>query len=131
MSQENVETVRTALTALDQRDVERYLSVASPEIELINPASPLEGPFAGHEGIRRFFSEVATFTESSSLEVKGIRAVGSRVLPLFTLTALGRMSGAETSVDVAGVYSVENGKIKRAQIFIDREAALKAAGLAE
>jgi hypothetical protein len=37
----NIEVVRTALTALDQRDVELYLSVASPEIELINPARHL------------------------------------------------------------------------------------------
>jgi hypothetical protein len=44
MAEENVALVRTALTALDRRDVELYLSVASPEIELINPASPLEGP---------------------------------------------------------------------------------------
>jgi hypothetical protein len=40
MSQENVEIVRTALTALEQRDVELYISVASPEIELVTPAAP-------------------------------------------------------------------------------------------
>jgi ketosteroid isomerase-like protein len=55
MSHESVEVVRTALAALDRRDVERYLSVASDEIELINPASPLEGSTVGHEGVRRFF----------------------------------------------------------------------------
>ena len=36
MSEENVETVRTALRALDQRDVDGYLRVASPDIEVIN-----------------------------------------------------------------------------------------------
>jgi hypothetical protein len=34
MSQENVEVVRRALAALDRRDVEAYLGVASPQIEL-------------------------------------------------------------------------------------------------
>jgi ketosteroid isomerase-like protein len=131
MSEENVEVVRTALTALDHRDVDRYLSVASPEIEVINPASPLEGPTIGHEGIRRFFSEMETFAESSSFEVEEIRAVGPRVLALFTLTAVGRLSAAETSVDLAGVYSFENGKIRRAHIFVDREKALEAAGVSE
>jgi hypothetical protein len=43
MAQANVETVRTALRALDRRDVELYLSVASAEIELITPAAPLGG----------------------------------------------------------------------------------------
>jgi hypothetical protein len=37
MPEEDVELVRTALRALDQRDVGSYLSVAAPEIELINP----------------------------------------------------------------------------------------------
>jgi hypothetical protein len=31
-------------------------------------------------------------------------------LALFTLTGVGRMSGLETSIDLAGVYSFEDGK---------------------
>jgi len=89
MSEENIEIVRAALAALDQRDVEGYPSVASPEIELINPA-------------------------------------GSRVLALFTLTTVGRVSTAKTSVDLAGVYSFAEGKIRRAHIFLDRDEALEA-----
>jgi ketosteroid isomerase-like protein len=131
MSEENVEIVRTALTALDQRDVERYLSVASPEIELISPTSPLEGPSIGHDGIRVFFKEMETFAESSRFEVQEIRAVGPRVLAFFTVTGVGRTSGIEMSMDVAGLYSIEDGKIRRAHIFTDRQAALEAAGLSE
>jgi ketosteroid isomerase-like protein len=131
MSEENVETVRIALRALDQRDVEGYLGVASPEIEVINPASEMEGAAVGHEGMRRFFAELEASAESSSFEVREIRAVGPRVLALFTLTMVGRMSGVETSVDLAGVYSFEDNKIRRAHIYLDREAALEAAGLTE
>ena len=80
MSQANVETIRTALRALDRRDVELYLSVASPEIELITPAAPLEGANVGHEGIRRFFQELEKSAESSSFEVREVRAVGERVV---------------------------------------------------
>ena len=52
-------------------------------------------------------------------------------MALFTLTMVGRMSGAETSVDLAGVYSFEDNKIRRAHIYLDREAALEAATLSE
>jgi NAD(P)-dependent dehydrogenase (short-subunit alcohol dehydrogenase family) len=48
MSEENVGTVRMALRALDQRDVDGYLRVASPDIEVINPASEKEGASVGH-----------------------------------------------------------------------------------
>ena len=53
--------------------------------------------------------------------------MGSRVLALFTLTTVGRVSGAETTVDLAGVYSFEDAKIRRAHIFTDRHEALEAA----
>jgi ketosteroid isomerase-like protein len=126
-----VEVVRRALSALDRRDVEAYLEVASPDIELITPASPLEGPTTGHDGIRRFFSELETYSEVSTFQLEEITSVGKQVLAYFTVTALGRTSGAETSVHVAGVYDVEDGKLRRARIFPDRAEALEAVGLSE
>jgi ketosteroid isomerase-like protein len=131
MSQENVEVVRRALAALDRRDVEAYLEVASPQIELITPASPLQGPITGHEGIRDFFREMWSFSEASDFQVEEIRAVEGRVLALFVITATGRQSEVETSARVAGVYDLEHGKIRRAHIFADRTEALEAVGLSE
>jgi ketosteroid isomerase-like protein len=87
----------------------------------------MEGASIGHAGMRRFFAELKASVESSSFEVGEIRGVGPRVLALFTLTIVGRMSGAETSVDLAGVYSFEDNKIRRAHIYLDREAVLEAA----
>ena len=131
MSQENVDVVRRALAALDRRDLEAYLEVASPKIELITPASPLQGLIVGHEGIRTFFSEMWSFSEASEFRVEEIRAVGERVLAFFVLTATGRQSAIETSSRVAGVYDLEHGKIRRAHIYADRAEALEAVGLSE
>ena len=130
MSQENVEVVRRALEALDRRDLDAYLEVASPEIELITPASPLQGAITGHDGIRDFFREMWTFSDASEFRVEEIRAVGDRVLALFALTAIGPQ-GIQTSSRVAGVYDLEDGKIRRAHIFGDRAEALEAVGLSE
>ena len=44
---------------------------------------------------------------------------------------MGRVSGAETTVDLAGFYSFEDGKISRADIFTDRNEALEAASAPE
>ena len=131
MSQENADVVRRALAALDRRDVEAYLEVASPQIELITPALPLQGPITGHEGIRDFFREMWSFSEASEFQVEEIRAVEARVLAFFVITATGRQSEVETSARVAGVYDVEHGKIRRAHIFADRAEALEAVGLSE
>jgi len=131
MSQENVEVVRRALAALDSRDLEAYLEVASPQIELITPASPLQGSIVGHEGIRTFFREMWSFSETSEFRVEEIRAVGERVLAFFVLTATSRQNAIETSSRVGGVYDLEHGKIRRAHIFADRAEALEALGLSE
>jgi ketosteroid isomerase-like protein len=128
VSQANVEVVRRALAALDRRDVEAYLEVASPQIELITPASPLQGSHIGHEGIRDFFRELWSFSEASEFQVEEIRAVEGRVLAFFVLTAIGPQ-GIQASSRVAGVYDLEDGKIRRAQIFGDRTEALEAVGL--
>ena len=130
MSQENVEVVRRALDALDRRDLDAYLEVASPQIELITPAMPVQGLIVGHEGIRKFFREMWTFSDASSFEVEQIRAVEERVLALFILRATGPQ-GIETSSRVAGVYDIEDGKIRRAHIFGDRAEALETLGVSE
>ena len=130
MSQDNVEVVRQALAALDRRDVEAYLEVASPQIELITPASPLQGAITGHEGIRDFFREMWSFSDTSEFRVEDIRPVAGRVLAFFVLTATARQ-GIQTSSRVAGVYDLEHGKIRRAHIFADRAEALEAVGLSE
>jgi len=123
--------VRRALAALDSRDLEAYLEVASPQIELITPASPLQGSIVGHEGIRTFFREMWSFSETSEFRVEEIRAVGERVLAFFVLTATSRQNAIETSSRVGGVYDLEHGKIRRAHIFADRAEALEALGLSE
>ena len=132
MSQENVEVVRQALAALDRRDVEAYLEVVSPQIELITFASPLQGqgPITGHEGIRDYFHELWSYSEASELQVEEIRAVEERVLAFFVIKATAQQ-GIQTSVRAAGVYDLEHGKIRRAHVFADRTEALEAVGLPE
>jgi ketosteroid isomerase-like protein len=130
MSEENVEVVRRALAALDRRDVEAYLEVASPQIELITPASPLQGVLTGHAGIRKFFREMWSFAEASEFQVEEIRAVEERVLAFFVIRATSR-DGIQTSSRVAGVYDLEHAKIRRAHIFADRTEALEALALSE
>ena len=130
MSQQNVAVVRQALAALDRQDVEGYLEVSAPDIELVNPATALEGPITGHDGIRRFFRELWTYSDASDFQVEAMWPVDeNRVLAFFQLTTQGRKSEVETSVRLAGVYELEDGKIRRAQIFADRAEALEEAGL--
>jgi ketosteroid isomerase-like protein len=48
---------------------------------------------------------------------------------LLSLTAQGKASGAPVQTDVAHVWTIERGKVRRIEAFLDREAALRSAGL--
>jgi ketosteroid isomerase-like protein len=50
MSKENVEIVRRAISAVNERDVDAYLALCSPDFELINPVAAIEGPNRGEQG---------------------------------------------------------------------------------
>ncbi len=56
------------------------MEVASPQIELISPASPLQGPVIGHEGIRDFFREMWNLQCIDNAEI--IETVHARRAPM-------------------------------------------------
>jgi ketosteroid isomerase-like protein len=43
MSQENIEIVKRAITAINERDVPACLAVCASDFELINPIAAIEG----------------------------------------------------------------------------------------
>ena len=130
MSQENVETVRRALDALNHGDVDRYLTCCTDDIELRPPTGAIEGAYEGQAGVRRFLGEME-YTDFY-LDAESIQAVGAnRVIAFLHATATGRTSGAATSQPVTNVYDLVDGRIRRVRGFQDRSAAIEAAKLAE
>ena len=58
----NVDVVKAVIAALAERDLERVLEFAAPEIEFIAVTSDYAGrtgPYRGHDGIRQYFRDVA------------------------------------------------------------------------
>ena len=128
VSRENLETVQQALDAMNQRDIERYLSYCTDDIELWSPNSGIDGAYEGQSGIRRFFAEIEDYGPDFRLEVGGAEAVGAnRVIALLHATATGRASGAATGQPLTTVYDLAGGRIWRIRVFQDRAAAIQAA----
>jgi hypothetical protein len=57
MSQENVEVVQKAVSALNERDIDRYLACCTDDVQLLPPTAAVEGAYEGPSGIRRFFAD--------------------------------------------------------------------------
>jgi ketosteroid isomerase-like protein len=134
MSQENVEVVKRAIAAVNERDIDRYLAGCTEDVELRTPLAAIGGVYEGPDGIRRFFADIQDTSPDFRLHLEHVEAIGAdRVLAFLHTTASGRASGIPTAAGTptTNVYELVQGKIRRIRIFWDRQEALEAVGLRE
>jgi hypothetical protein len=130
MSQESVEVVRRAITALNERDIDGYLACCTQDVQLFPPTAQIEGPYEGPDGVRRFLTDVQDAGPDFRLEVEYLESFGpDLVLGSMRATASGRTTGIDADLQITNVYELDNGKIRRVRVFRDRDEALAAAGL--
>jgi ketosteroid isomerase-like protein len=126
-----METVRRAISAINARDIDAYLACCTENVELLIPAS-VGAEYLGADGIRRFFTDIDDAGPDFRIEVQRVQAIGdSNALALLRVGWTGRASGIVTGAESANVYDFIDGEISRVRIFLDRDEALKAVGLAE
>ncbi len=97
---------------------------------IVSPTGEMFGRiYRGHEGLRRYISEFAAAFEAPSFEVEELIEAGEGVVEIVQVSARGRHSGAEVRRRIASVYSLRAGLVFKHVIYLDRAAALAAAGL--
>jgi ketosteroid isomerase-like protein len=134
MSEENVNTVREAFEAFLSGDQEKTAKLIDPDVEFHGTVGGLqEGQVAhGQSEIDREFEEVDLEAwEERRLEAEEYIDAGNDVVVLLHEYRRGRGSGVELEVDTAVVVAVSGGRVVRIQGYMDRDAALAAAGLSE
>ena len=134
MSQENVEVVREAFKAFSEEDREMGAQLVDPEVEFLGTVGGLqEGQIAhGQSEIdQKFEAEDLEAWEERRLEAEEFIDAGDNVVVLLHEYRRGRGSGVELETDTAVVFAVRDGRVVRIQGYMDRNAALEAAGLRE
>ena len=132
MSQENVETVRSAFEAWNAGDLDRVVELVDPELEFVPFRSQLDGaPYVGADGMRQFARDSAEEWEYVQIVPHEFRYAGDRVLVLGRYDARGRASGVDVEFPAAWVAQLRNGRIVHLRSYSDRDAALEAAGLGD
>jgi ketosteroid isomerase-like protein len=132
MSDAKLELARASVEAWGQRDAEWFIANSTPDFEFF-PAivTGVEGQGSsvrGAEGIRQFFSDLDEPWESFRVDVEEYREIGEQVVCVTRLRAKGRGSGVELDQPMAMALWFRDGKLARAQSFLDLEAAVQAAG---
>jgi ketosteroid isomerase-like protein len=130
MSQENVETVRRAIAAINDRDLDAYLSCCTEHVELRTPL--IAGVYEGRDGIQRWLSDVEDAAPDFQIDITRVEAVGpDQVLAFIRTRGTGRATGIPLGFEATNVYDLVDGQITRVRIFLDATEALKAVGLEE
>jgi ketosteroid isomerase-like protein len=134
MSQEDVEIVREAFESYMGGDQKRTARLVDPEVEFHGTVGGLEEGRIAH-GLAQiaqvFEEEDLEAWEERRLEAEEFIDAGDNVVVLLHEYRRGRGSGVELETDTAVVCAVREGRVVRIQGYMDRAAALEAAGLRE
>jgi ketosteroid isomerase-like protein len=132
MSQANVRLVERAIAAINARDIETYRACCTEDVKLETPMAAIGGVYEGIDGIRRFLTDVEEAAPDLRIELDGVEEVDSkRVIAFLRNSSTGRASGIRMAAPITNVYDLVDGKISHIRIFLDRDEALRAVGLAE
>ena len=129
-SEQNVELVPRGFERW-QRTRELDFDLLDPDIEWILYGTPAgDAVYRGKEGVQRWFAEQDMAWADQWWEVEDVRdAPDNRVLAFLIAHAVGRESGIPLTLPLANIWTIEDGRATRFEMFFDREAAFEAAGL--
>ena len=134
MSEENVNTVRKAAAAFNGGDLDAWIEACTDDIDYraIEGAPDDHGPIHGKDALRVYVQDWQdTFDEFTSEPVELIDAGDDRVIAVIRISGRAKLSGVETDLTYAALYTFRDGKIARGREYWTRDEALKAAGLSD
>ncbi|HWG07897.1 MAG TPA: nuclear transport factor 2 family protein [Solirubrobacteraceae bacterium] len=132
MSQENVELVRRTWTAFAAGGLDALEEFWDEEIDwrAMEGAPDDVGEIRGRQAMRRYLQDwVDTFDGITTTPTELIDLGDDRVVALLHVTGRARLSGIETELRYAVVYTLRDGKVVRGREYGDRQEALEAAGV--
>jgi ketosteroid isomerase-like protein len=104
--------------------------VAHPEYVTVMVSESISQDYAGPEGFREAWSDWLSPYESFRVEVEEVIPLEDRVAFTVRQIATTRHSSVEVVTPSAAVWWLEDGSVRQAAFYLDRQAGLKAAGIA-
>jgi ketosteroid isomerase-like protein len=134
MSRENVAVVEAAWNAFGRDGLDALAAYCTEDIDhrAIEGAPDDRGPMHGKDAVRAYLQDwLDTFDDVRTEIVELIDAEEDKVIAVLRLSGRGKLSGIETELTYAVVYTIRDGKIARGREYATRDQALEAAGLSE
>jgi ketosteroid isomerase-like protein len=134
MSEENVEVVRDAAAAFNRGDLDTWSEFWTDDIDYraVEGAIDDRGPMHGKAAVRAYVQDwLDNFDNFRSEAVELLDAGEDTVIAVVRISGLAKLSGIETDLTYAALYTIRDGKIARGREYWTRDQALEAAGLRE
>jgi ketosteroid isomerase-like protein len=134
MSEENVAVVVAAWNAFAQGGLDALAAYWTEDVDhrAIEGAPDDRGPMHSREALRAYFQDwLDIFDDVETEVVELIDAGGDKVIAVLEVSGRAKLSGVETRLTYAVVYTIRDRKIARGREYAVRDQALEAAGLSE
>jgi ketosteroid isomerase-like protein len=134
MSQENVEIVRDAAVAFNRGDLDAWFEYGADDIDYRAAEGALDdrGPMHGKDAVRAYAQDwLDMFDDFKSEVLELIDAGEDQVIAVLRISGRAKLSGVETDLTYAALYTIRDGKVARGREYWTKEQALEAAGLPE
>lgn len=137
MSQDNVEVVMNAHAAFSRGDLDGVLAECQPDVTyraaITQEIEGEAGDFLGHDGIRRWWTDLHDLYDGLYTDVVEVRDLGERIVVVYVIQGTAKASGLvfEDGQTLAQIVTLRHGKITEICDYSGRSEALEAAGLRE
>jgi ketosteroid isomerase-like protein len=134
MSQESITTAREMAAALNRGDLAAWAENFADDIDYraVEGAPDDHGPIHGKAAMRAYVQDwIDTFDQFTVEPLDLIEAGEDQVIAITRISGRAKLSGVETDLTYAALYTIRGGKIARGREYWTRDEALEAAGLRE
>ena len=134
MSQANIAVVEAALIASARGGLDAGAEYFADDIEhrAVEGALDDRGPMHGKDAVRAYLQDWLDMFDDFKVEpLELIDAGGDEVVAVLRNSGRAKLSGVETDMTYAIVWTIRDGKIARGREYWTRDEALEAAGLAD
>ena len=130
MSQENVELAHRGVGAFNERDLDAFLALADDNC-LCVVALPFDAEYRGHNGLRRWWTELFEAVPDFNAEIVDTREHGDRTVSAVRYRGHGAGSHAPFEQVRWQVGEWSDGKLVTLRTYSTESEALEAAGIRE
>jgi ketosteroid isomerase-like protein len=132
MSEANVDIVRRYYQVWNDGGIDAARAFWSDEIEWHDaPEMPDSGVYQGAESVAAHFRDLSGVLGEMEVHVDRVSPAGDEVLVLLLVHLDAQRGGLLLDGPIYETVRVEDGKISRIRLFLDKQNAFEAAGLSE